>query len=365
MKPQLIFSNFDDLKNPFYGGGGAVVINKITAGLAKNYRITVITGSYKNSRDEYIKGIFYKRIGLAWLGPQLNQLLFQLILPYYAAKLNYDLWIESFTPPFSTSFLPLFTKKRVIGLVQMLCGEDMERKYHLPFQFIEKLGLKTYSHILTTSDIFKEKLRKKGLTSQIKTIQLGSEINNEKAKMHLKKKHLLFIGRIEMNQKGLDLLLSAYQFISNKTDYQLVIAGTGIPSDVEKMGQTIKKLNLGDRVKLLGHVSGQKKINIFSQAVAVVIPSRFETLSITALESLSMGVPLITFNILGLSWIPQNCRLVANSFNEKELSRHMLNVSKNKSFRRKLSANALKFSRGFSWKKTIAEYKSYLAKINS
>jgi len=63
MKRRIIFSNYDDPKNPFYGGGGARAIHEVARRLAVRHDVKIITGSYPGSRDEMVDGVSYTRIG--------------------------------------------------------------------------------------------------------------------------------------------------------------------------------------------------------------------------------------------------------------------------------------------------------------
>ena len=69
---------------------------------------------------------------VGWAGPRAGQLVFHALLPFAAGRIPHDLWIESFTPPFSTSFLPLFSPARVVGFAQNLCGQEMWRTVPAP-----------------------------------------------------------------------------------------------------------------------------------------------------------------------------------------------------------------------------------------
>ena len=297
-KPKIIFSNYDDLKNPDYGGGGAVAIHEIAKRLTNKFEVTVITGSYEGAAEELVDNVLYKRIKTHYFGAKIGQLIFHFLLPFYATYQKYDLWIESFTPPFSTSFLPIFTSKPVIGLVHMLSGEDMSRKYKIPFYLIEKIGLKTYGHFIVLNEETKAKIKNINRKSRIKIMPNGVHLPRMlKAR---DKKHILFIGRIEVNQKGLDLLLKAYSLISEKINYKLAIAGTGIDNELNKLKNMIASLNLKDRVEMLGRIKGAKKDDAFKKAAFVVMSSRFETFPLVALEALSYNLPIVSFNIGGL-----------------------------------------------------------------
>src|SRR5687767_3247856 len=137
----VVLSIFDDVGNPHYGGGGATVAHEVATRLAKDHRVTVYTGSYRGASSRDRDGVRYVFLPVGWAGPRAGQILFQLLLPFVALAKRPDLWIESLTPPFSVSLLPLFCRAPVIGLAQMLGAVDMARKYRLPFPLVERRGL--------------------------------------------------------------------------------------------------------------------------------------------------------------------------------------------------------------------------------
>ena len=62
MKRRIIFSNYDDPKNPFYGGGGARAIHEVAKRLAVRHDVKIITADSKvtlrgpvNSAEEKAK----------------------------------------------------------------------------------------------------------------------------------------------------------------------------------------------------------------------------------------------------------------------------------------------------------------------
>ena len=76
-----------------------------------------------------------------------------MLLPLVALVHRSDLWIESLTPPVSASLLPLTARRPVLALVQMLSGADMQRRYGLPFEAVERRGLRLYRHFVVLNDV--------------------------------------------------------------------------------------------------------------------------------------------------------------------------------------------------------------------
>jgi glycosyltransferase involved in cell wall biosynthesis len=357
-KKKIAISNFDDLKNPFYAGGGSIAVHEIAKRLAWKNIVTVYTGKYPGAKNEVKDKVFYKRIGLSSQEPRISQAVYHLALPFYAITQKYDLWLESFTPPFSTSFLQVFTKKPVIGLVHMLSGNEMKRKYKLPFQLIEKLGLKTYKRFIVLTEKSKENISQINQHANIKVIPNGVDAPN--AKRYGKKDSILFIGRIEVEQKGLDLLLTAFNRVYKKTGVKLVIAGSGTQKEEKYLEKLVEKLKLGDGIEYAGRVSGDKKDEVFARAQLMVIPSRVEAFSLAALEALSYGIPIVSFDIEGLNWLSEKCAYKVKAFNDRELAQAIGKLLASEKLRTKMGGEGKKIAKRFTWDSVFEKYYQFI-----
>src|SRR5436305_13603765 len=110
-RPHVVVSNYDDIGSPYYGGGGAVVVAQIARRLARDYDVTVYTGSYRRSGRSLVRdGVRYVFLPVGWAGPRGGQLLFLLLLPLVALVRRPAVWVESLTPPASASLLPLVAR---------------------------------------------------------------------------------------------------------------------------------------------------------------------------------------------------------------------------------------------------------------
>lgn len=102
-----------------------------------------------------------------------------------------------------------------------------------------------------------------------------------------------FIGRIDIETKGLDLLLEAFAiFLSkNQRKGELWIIGGG--GEMDKLKQMARKLEIMPSVVFWDQQFGPSKLNIMSQADAFFQPSRNEGLPGSVLEACGLGVPCV------------------------------------------------------------------------
>src|ERR1700722_2364192 len=234
----IYFSTYDDIKNPHYGGGGAIAVHEISKRLSKKYDMHVLSWDYCGKKKEKIEGVSYERFGFSSFSPKIGMFAYQIFLPFVMIQKKYDLWMESFCPPFTTAFLPQFSKKPVIGIVHMLAAEDMERKYKFPFHLIQNSGIKKYHHMITTSEMIKKKIEK--IYPKISPIIISNGITAVYKPLLNKKNYILFLGRIEVDQKGIDLLISAFKkFYEKNENYKLIIAGSGDTREIAKVKEII------------------------------------------------------------------------------------------------------------------------------
>lgn len=119
---------------------------------------------------------------------------------------------------------------------------------------------------------------------------------------------LLFISRITP-KKGLPILLKAIE--RNRKEFNnwlLVIAGTDEFGHLKEVKALVKELNLYDSVLFTGPLYDKPKSDAFAAADAFVLPSYSEGSPMVVLDSLAVGVPVITTQATPWkSLIDENC----------------------------------------------------------
>ena len=285
--------------------------------------------------------------------------MFILTIPFLVRKIKADIIIENFNAPTSVSFAPLFTKIPVIGLPTMFNAIEFSKKYHLPFHWIEKLGMKFYKYMLPYSGTDSAKIKKLNPKTKFKIVPQG--VSEEFFKIvHRKPEYILFLGRYDIEQKGIDLLINAYAKVADKIKYPLVLAGHG--PDKTRILNLINKLGLDSQISVVGPAYGDKKTKLIEKALYTAFPSKHDELSLWALESLASGLPLVAFDLPEAKWMSKDVTLKAKSFDIAEYSELLLRLS-NQKLNEKMRVNARIFAKQFTWDRVVNNFEAFFAEI--
>ncbi|MEU8530700.1 glycosyltransferase family 4 protein, partial [Streptomyces sp. NPDC048629] len=350
---QIVVSTFDDAGNPDYRGGGALVVDKMARRLAEDFQLTVVTAG-RRSGTRIRDGIRYVYLPVCWAGPRVGQILFQALLPLAARRVPHDVWIESFTPPFSTSFLPLFSRAPVVGVDQGRSGEALWHKYHIPFFLIERLGLRCYRNIVVMNEADAESVRRINPKADVQVIANGVEQQEVDESRFGEGEYILFLGRIDLWQKGLDLLLSAYR--KGRPSLPLLLVGSGTEAEERKLRALLDRQ--GGDVRWLGHAEDERKHELLLGSAFLVMPSRHETFGLVALEGMSYGKPVLHFNLPALRWMRDGGDVGVPPFDVDALADGLRMLAADPQWRRRLGREARQAAQRYTWEEMTGRYVS-------
>ncbi len=118
-----------------------------------------------------------------------------------------------------------------------------------------------------------------------------------------KKFVVLFVGRLDVAQKGIDLLDRVVRKTLSRSDsVEFHIVGSGDGEDiVRKLSSEYK-----DRVRWYGFVSEKKLEDEYASADLFMLTSRYETPGLSLLEAQGYGLPAVTFDVMGPRDIMKN-----------------------------------------------------------
>ena len=108
---------------------------------------------------------------------------------------------------------------------------------------------------------------------------------------------ILFIGRLDMKQKGIDLLAAIIRsVVSAGIDVEFHIIGSdyGGAAVVEQMERESP-----NRIKYLGRVAEDRLREEYAQSSLFISTSRYETLGLSVMEAMNYGIKIIAFDVPG------------------------------------------------------------------
>ncbi len=361
-KIKIAIFDMDNMKNPHWAGGQARVTYETGKRLSKKHEVKVYCSKYPGWKNYILDNISYIHIGLGSKYPKLNNFIYITSIGKIALRLKADIIIEDFVAPFSVCFTPLYTKIPVIGRGSFFAPGEMLKKYKLPFDIVLKIGIKIYKYFIALN-INQVKIVEK-LNPKINTRLIYNGVDSKNFEHNIVDgDYILYMGRIDLFHKGLDLLLEAYFRASSEINEYLYIMGTGSEEEIDKILKLIKKFNLFDRVKILGKKNGDEKDQIIMNSKFMVFPSRYEGHSLGSLESLSFGKPFIYFDIPGFEWVKKDVSINIAAYNVEEYKNSIIELSKNNILRKSMSAKAREFSKQFDWDEVTKKYEDYIYQI--
>lgn len=106
----------------------------------------------------------------------------------------------------------------------------------------------------------------------------------------------LFLGRLAVEQKGLDLLLQGYALAANRHGQplpELLLTGPDFRGGLSVLQTMAERLGIAERVRFAAPVFGEAKWDLLAQSRLFIHSSRWEGMPFALLEALAMGRPAL------------------------------------------------------------------------
>jgi glycosyltransferase involved in cell wall biosynthesis len=355
-------------KGDYFGiGGVGTRAYEIYGRLKDRHEITLLCKRYPGSADRDIEGLRHIFVGAE------SRSLTKTFLSYASSATGYvrqegekfDVIIEEFSPAIPT-FLNFYRKRPVVLQVQGYTGHLYFRKYNPVYSsalfLLEHLRPLLYSHFIFISE---ETAGRLSISHSKHKAVIPNGVDAELFAVPLKKgDYILYLGRIDIYSKGLDLLISAYnESYRSCPDLKLVIAGDG--RDMEELRSVVMRLPEGVRenIELPGWVSGARKYEVIGQASFVVFPSRHEVQPISILEALACGKAVVVSDVPECSFVIENrAGLSFRSGDPASLAVCIKSLATNEAIE-EMGRNGREWVRGFTWDRIAGQYEKFLLSV--
>ncbi len=364
MKLRIFHADTDDLDNPLRGGQ-PVRTYEINKRLAKRHEITVFTSTYPGAKRCVIKdGIKYKRLGIRIPGFGLSpHLTFLATLGPRLASSNPDLVVEEFTPPIGFCLLPMWTSRPVISVVQWFFFGHWEKRYKLPFSKIMALiaRKRMYRYFIVQTDAMKKTIMNYVPGAIVEKIPCGINPDNF-LEPGASSNFVLYLGRVEKQGKGVDLLLKVWRIICSRNKVPLIIAGDG--HDRQFLEKLVTRYGLSEVIKFVGKVHGSDKKRLLRECRFVVMPSREETFGLVALEAMAASKSVVAFDIPHLNEVLRpDWSILVPPFNLELFSSAVIDLWRDKDSCKKLGRIACKQARNYLWDRLAEKQEIFYTQV--
>jgi len=363
---------YDDVDNPWLGGGGAVRAREIYRRLADKHEITLVSGSYPGSSpDEMVDGIRHLRVGVSssYVSSRLSYCRRALAC---LRSLQWDVWVHEFS-----AFAPLWPsralRRRGVLFFYHFVGHHALHKHPLVGSLAwaaEALTLRAYERIVAISPSVQDQLRaKRGASAAVDCLYTGVDDRY----FHLDsieeetEPYILYFGRLDVHTKGIDILLSAFARIAAEFPrVKLILAGRSAPDQRQHAQHLIAALGLQSQVILHGDgaVSEAEKDELLRRCLFLCMPSRYEGWGIVAVEAAAAGKAVLGTRIPGLADAVQEGQtgLLVPSADEAGLATGMRQLLTQPDLRSRLGSAGRVWAKRFDWD-TIARSQEELLEL--
>lgn len=179
---------------------------------------------------------------------------------------------------------------------------------------------------------------------------------------------ILFVGRIEP-LKGIETLIRALAILSKRDDVDqnsicLTIIGGDATATEASMGEEMARLqqlreSLGveSYVNFIGKKSQDDLPYYYAAANIVVVPSKYESFGIVALESMACGTPVIASDVGGLAHLVQDGEtgFTVPDNDPDALAEKILLLMKDQELRNRLGKQAAAYARNYGWARIASQ----------
>ncbi|MBF0465184.1 MAG: glycosyltransferase family 4 protein [Nitrospirae bacterium] len=353
-------------KGDYFGiGGVGVRAYELYKFIGKRHDITLLCKKYKGAKDGVINGIKHVFCGIESNSLTVALLSYALFASIYV-RLNghkYDVIIEEFSPAIPT-FLYSYRKRPLVAQIQGFTGWRYFGKYNpiyaLTLFVFEHIFPKLYKNLILVNAVTARRLN---LPKDINMAVIPNGIDETLLKAPMgEDSYILYLGRIDIHTKRLDLLIKAYEDVyKSYPEIKLVIAGDG--RDMEKLNTILSGLDekIRKNISLPGWVEKEQKLEYLSNAFIVVLPSQYEVQPITVTEALAAGRAVVVSDIEELEAAVKAGLCVSfKSGDYKSLAAQIINLIKDTELRHTLGRTGRQWACDYHWEKLSADFENFL-----
>ncbi|TNF76851.1 MAG: glycosyltransferase family 1 protein, partial [Acidobacteria bacterium] len=182
-----------------------------------------------------------------------------------------------------------------------------------------------------------------------------SELEARLEALGLERPYLLFVGNPKPH-KNLDNVIKAYARALTISDFDADLVCVGDRSGSEfKIRQRAEQLDIGSRVRLLGHVSDDVLPAIYQGATVFLYPTLYEGFGLPVVEAMASGVAVITSSTSALKEVAEGYGHLVNPLDIEETAEAIAQCMTDPEHREALAKLGARRAEEFRWSKTAEQ----------
>lgn len=354
--------------HPHVGGAEIVTFEHAKAWVKAGHKVTLFTSFYNGAKvKELLNGVNIIRKG----GAEFSVKFFACIWYLFRDHEKFDIVVDEFHGiPF---FTPLYIRTKKIAFIHEVAKEVWFLNYNTlkasigyylePWIF--KLFYKNIPFMTVSASTKKDLIDWGVLSDNITIINNGVNIVHPKSGIKKeKKKIIIFLGSLSQD-KGIEDALKVFSYIAkNDQDIRFWVVGKGVPSYFSFLKKQTQRLGINKKVQFWGYVSERKKFELLKRAHILINPSVREGWGLVVIEAAAMATPTVGYDVPGLrdSIVDGKTGILCKP-NTQDCAEKILQLIKNRQLYETLTQNCLRWSRKFSWDKSVNESLSLIDRL--
>lgn len=165
--------------------------------------------------------------------------------------------------------------------------------------------------------------------------------------------YILVVGA-QYIHKNVEIVIKTLPFLE---PLQLVITGTREPYESRIMNE-VERLNLRDRVRIFRYIPQEDLAGVYSGALLVAVPSKYEGFGIPVLEAMATGVPVV-----GTEAVKESGGDAIEYADPDDIDSWIQAINKVLNDRERYIKKGFDRVKKFSWKRTAKEISDFIKNI--